>query len=112
VKLKSGTRSVSSSAGGSNGGRTSGAGMPSSAYSGASAATSAAPSDCDASIARHAKRLTPKGRSVSSRIRRISTRSSSGPFQAPPYDPSAPAFDTAATSSGVVAVAMGARRIG
>ncbi len=45
------------------------------------------------------RRSTPKGRSVSSRVRWISRRSRSGVNPAPPRTPSPPAFETAAVSS-------------
>jgi hypothetical protein len=56
--------------------------------------------------------LIPNGASVSSRILPIVPRSSSGGVQAAPKEPSAPAFETAATSSGVVEPAIGACTIG
>src|SRR4051794_2763317 len=119
VKLKTGTRSstttatwASSSVCGSTGARTSvGAATSTSAYSGASAESTWVGS-ASASNGGQAKTLTPNGLSVSSRIRRIVSRSSSGAVLAAPTEPSPPAFETAATSSGVVEPAIGAWMIG
>src|SRR5712692_5121103 len=55
---------------------------------------------------------TPKGLSVSLRVRWIHSDSSSGPRAAAPRMPSPPAFDTAAANSGVDAPPMPASRIG
>src|SRR5215831_14252084 len=57
-------------------------------------------------------RLTPNGLSVSSRVRRRSGRISSGFRHVADSIPSAPAFDTAATSSGQVRLPIGAWTIG
>src|SRR5215472_12191335 len=57
-------------------------------------------------------RLTPNGLSVSSRVRRRSGRISSVFRHVTDSMPSAPAFDTAATSSGEVKLPMGAWTIG
>jgi hypothetical protein len=57
-------------------------------------------------------RLTPKGRSVSRRIRRIRSTASCGVIQVRASIPSPPALATAAASSGVAADPMGACTIG
>ena len=121
VKLNTGTRSSATTAscastrpGGGVEGTSCGSDRPSSARSGARTACIA--STCSGSASGGgscAKRLTANGRSVSRRIAPIASRSSSGPSVAPPSEPRAPAFETAATSSGVVKPpAIGACTIG
>jgi hypothetical protein len=56
--------------------------------------------------------LTPKGRSVSSRVRPISRRISAGSRPLMPRTPKPPAFETAETNSGPAAVPMPADKIG
>ncbi len=59
-----------------------------------------------------AKRLTANGDRVRARTRRIASRRRSADQAAPPSEPSAPALDTAAASSGVLTPAIGACTIG
>ena len=65
-----------------------------------------------AGVSTGANRLTANGASVSARIAASWARNSSGASIAPPSEPSPPAFETAATSSGVLRPAIGAWTIG
>ncbi len=62
--------------------------------------TASADSGSPESIDAGSRRSIPKGRSVSSRMRRMRRRISSGGTSVSPVTPSPPALDTAATSSG------------
>ena len=78
----------------------------------ASCSSSAGCASGAASGSGQAKRLTMNGASVSCRTARIAARRSAGASHAAPSEPSAPAFETAAASSGVVEPDIGACRSG
>src|SRR5216683_1615282 len=106
VKLKMAGRAAStasSCASNGSGGTagTVGAGRPKAACASASSASIAAGSTAFAVCHAPANRFTLKGRSVSALIRRTASVIWSGVRYAAPSEPSPPAFETAATSSGV-----------
>jgi hypothetical protein len=76
------------------------------------AAATSAPMNSRSSAASSMMKLTPKGRSVSSRTWVARRRTGSGGSPAAPSTPRPPAFDTAATSSGPAAALMPAHHTG